>query len=247
MVVYDGEELMERALECIRPAADYINIVYSEKSYYGDAGNLNLGKLCESMISRGLADEVIHYETAPVAKDDPDRATKRLAAETEKRNAGLFAAQSAGCDYFMTMDTDEFYDARALAAEKQKIIAHPEWAQTFVHILNYGRDPTKRYDGRKWEYFVPFFAKIDNGSRLGGPGGDVPVLVDPTRCVHRARGGKIWVLDNIFMHHFTRVRHKLDDKYAHRDVPKTIDADWIDDEENFITVPDYFGLKKVIK
>jgi hypothetical protein len=241
-VVYDGEELLERAIECIRPVADYVNIVYSQKSYYGDDANPKLGKLCESLKTRGLVDEVIKYETAPISKTDPARFEKRTAAEIEKRNAGLNAAKRAGCNYFMTMDTDEFYDADALRAAKTKIIKRPDWTHTFAHILNYGRDPTKRYDARKWEYYVPFFAKIDQNAKLGS-NAHCPCLTDPTRNIAHSKNAKYYVLEDIFMHHFTRVRKKLDAKYSTRNITAAVDDDWINKEENFITVPDYFKLK----
>lgn len=243
--VYDGEELLERSVECIRPVANYINIVCSEKSYFGESGNYGVKELCESLKQRGLVDEIIYYETTPpVSKNDPDFRKKRAKAELEQRQAGLNAAKIAGCNYFMTMDTDEFYDALALQSAKQKIINNPKWTHTFVHILNYGKAPTKRYDGRKWEYFVPFFAKIDKNSKMDW-NKNVPCVVTSMRNIAHCRDAQYWILDDIFMHHFTRVRKKLDDKYTIRNVSADVDKDWINKEENFITVPDYFGLKDI--
>lgn len=242
--VWDGEELLERAVECIRPVADYINIVWSDKSWYGVKGNKDVEKICNSLKKRGLVDEVIKYETTSIKKDDKDRLNKKRIEQTKKRNLGLNAAVESGCNYFMTMDTDEFYDKDALISAKNKIKNNPIWTHTFVHILNYGKDPTKRYDGRKWEYFVPFFAKVNKESKLG-VNTEIPCMVDPTRCVLSDNNSNYRVLEDIFMHHFTRVRRKLDDKYKNRVVSADIDKDWINKEEKFINVPDTFGLKNI--
>ncbi|MCL2749358.1 MAG: glycosyltransferase [Alphaproteobacteria bacterium] len=240
--VYDGEELLEASIRHIRSFVDYICIVYSEKSWYGDAANPGLAKLVHNLKQSGLVDEVIHYETNPVDKNSPQRLKFKTAEQIKKRNVGLAAARKAGCDYFMTMDTDEFYDKAAFQKAQEFIRCNPKISHFFVHILNYGRSPTERYDGRKWEYFVPFFAKIRRNSMLG-TNKKVPCVTDPTRNVSHHFGARYWVLSDIFMHHFTRVRKDLDNKYSARVVPKTFDDDWINNEERFIKVPDYFGLK----
>jgi len=48
------------------------------------------------------------------------------------------------------------------------------------------------------------------------------------------------------MHHYTRVRLNLDEKYSSRKVGKEVDDDWIGDEDRFLTVPDYFGLSAAL-
>ena len=77
----------------------------------------------------------MNFENKPISKSDPDRGNKRKQIEIEKRNFGLKDALNAGCNYFMTMDTDEFYDKEALISAKNKIKNNPIWTHTFVHIF----------------------------------------------------------------------------------------------------------------
>jgi len=229
----------------MRSHADYIAVVFSRHSYYGAAAAEGLEDLLRSLQAQGLIDELVEYKPEVFAKDG-DRARRRE-IEVEKRNVGLEMARAARCDYFMSMDTDEFYDGDAFAHAKNTILKKGV-THSFVHILNYGRLPTQLSNIRKWEYFVPFFSKIVPGSVLGSPGtaDRAPCLVDPTRIMSYFDGARDYVLEDIFMHHYTRVRADLGSKYVTRQVSSDIDADWIDGETNFIAVPDYFALTDAI-
>jgi len=240
--LYDGEELLEAAAANIRPHADYINVVYSPESYYGQPGNPAIPVMLKTLEKKGLIDEIITYKPKKFAENRPEKD----ALEREQRNVGLKAARKAKCDYFMSMDTDEFYDPAAVAKAKMKIL-RDGITHSFVHILNYGRLPTQLSNSRKWEYYVPFYAKLSSSTKLGEDEDRAPCLCTSMRLPSYSEGAKYYVLEDIFMHHYTRVRKNLADKYEIRKVTDAVDADWINKEGGFIEVPDYFGLGKIVE
>ncbi len=234
-VLFDGEELIEASVRNIRQNVEYINVVYSPKSYYGYDGNPEIPNILRDLKNQGLIDEVIYFDHAN-ARNKKER--RKL--EIEKRNIGLKEAIKNGINYFMTMDTDEFYDSFALKIAQEKIVRQ-KITHSYVHILNYGSYPTQRYDKRKWEYYVPFFSKIDKKSKLG-KNAKTPCLTDSTRQVSDCKYSKYYVLEDIFMHHMSRVRKNMDNKYETRKAASDIDKDWLNDIEGFIKVPNYFDI-----
>jgi hypothetical protein len=114
---------------------------------------------------------------------------------------------------------------------------------SYVHILNYGKNATLRSDIRKYEYFVPFFTKLNRRNIKLGSNRHSPCLADGTRQGLHYIGAKYYVLEDIFMHHMTRVRSNLYQKYETRvPVNGKFDEDWLDDPAGFIEVPNYFGI-----
>ncbi len=233
IVLYDGEELLEQCLKFIRPHVDYINIVYSVTSYTGKQGNPELTSIVEKMKKKFSIDEVIEYKNIPNKT--------RSEQEKLKRMVSLNMAKKAKINYFMFLDSDEFYDDSTIETAKQLIVKN-KITHSYVHILNYGTEPTQRYDKRKWEYYVPFFSKINNFS-ICGNNKKAPCLCDPTRQILGIYlKQKHYVLENIFMHHMTRVRKNIMLKYTSRNVNPNIDSDWINDKDGFLTVPNYFDI-----
>lgn len=233
IILYDGEELLDACLKAIRPYVDYINIVYSLTSYTGKPGNAQLPNLLKKYQKMYQIDEITEYNNAPNLSKHQQ--------ELRKRQAGLNMAKKANVNYFMFLDSDEFYDGFAIQNAKQ-IILDKKITHSYVHILNYGTSPIKRYDKRKWEYYVPFFSKINKYTKCGN-NKRAPCLADPTRqMLSFGIKEKHYVLENIFMHHMTRVRKNVLSKYESRNVNPNIDSDWINDEKGFITVPNYFDI-----
>ncbi len=99
--VFDGEELLESSLMSIRDETDYINVVYQRTSWYGNPCSDTLLDVLNACKANNLIDELIEYV--------PDLSKSARTQEREKRNVGLQHAIRAGCNFFMTMDCDEFY------------------------------------------------------------------------------------------------------------------------------------------
>ncbi len=190
-------------------------------------------KILKQYQHMGLIDEIQEYQNVPNKT--------RQQQEILKRTVGLNMAKKAKVNYFMFLDSDEFYDGFAIESAKKQILQN-KITHSYVHILNYGTSPTMRYDRRKWEYYVPFFRKINKWTKCGN-NKKAPCLCDPTRqMIHSFIKQKHYVLENIFMHHMTRVRKNIDAKYKSRNVNSDIDSDWINDDGGFIKVPNYFDI-----
>ena len=60
--VFDGEELLEKSILCIRDQVDFISVVYQEKSNFGNQCDPNLLPLLTSLKEKGLVDELFEYK-----------------------------------------------------------------------------------------------------------------------------------------------------------------------------------------
>lgn len=204
--VFDGEELLEKSVESIRSQVDYINVVWQDVSWKGAAGNKEVPILLERLKSEGKIDEIIKFT--------PDISIKAARNEERKRNIGLEAAKKFGCDYFMTMDCDEFYLEDEVREAKQFILKHGV-THSFCGFVNYGPLPTERFIDPS-SYAVQFFSKINGKSYLGvekGRNKNRIAEVDQTRELSDFAGAKYYFLTHIHMHHMTLVRKDLYKKF----------------------------------
>ncbi len=199
--VFDGEELLEASLRCIRPQVDYINVVYQNISWYGEPSSQPLLPLLEKFLKQGLIDKIILYEP-----------NLKMAAGTNeqcKRNLGLQQARRDGVRYYMTMDVDEFYFPQEMAAAKYAIIKK-HVTRSCVKQETYGGRPTeKRLYNRGC--FVPFFSRINIFSRHGKDH-KLPCLCDPTRQLQYQPGNRYYIFEQCSMHHMSKVRKDIEKK-----------------------------------
>ena len=122
---------------------------------------------------------------------------------------GLKAALNAKIDYFMTMDTDEFYFLDELEQAKNDIISK-NIDYSYCSIVNYGMVPTER-SLKPTRTSVSFFSKVNYFSRLG-KNKKIICLADPTRQF-KFIFGKQYFLSGINMHHMSFIRKDLQKKF----------------------------------
>lgn len=201
--VFDGEELLESSLKSIRSEAGYINVIYQLTSWHGNPADPNLLPLLMELRDQKLIDELVEFK--------PDLSKRPGTNERAKRNLGLKHARRFGCDYFMTMDCDEFYLAEEVKKAKEDII---RWGLTHSYCpqIIYGFDPTQRILDATFN-FVPFFCRLTPWSRLVRRT-DQPCKADKTRCLSTGFFPFERVLDSVSMHHM---------KYLRKDLHKKID------------------------
>ena len=234
--VFDGEELLEDSLKTIRPHVDYINVVYQRHSWYGNPANPELVSILKQLQNQGLIDELIEYI--------PNYKLGAGKQERLKRNLGLKYAKKHGVDYFMCMDTDEFYIAAEVINAKKRIITNGI-THSFCHIVTYAT-PTQR--SLAPSYFVQFFSFIGPFSKLKWNKHNV-TLVDPTRQLNHIMGAKYYVLPALEMHHMTGYRKNLIKKLQNssmacaRGTSENSYRDML--LENSVTVPNIFNIKKL--
>lgn len=239
--VFDGEELLQDSLKIIRPHADYINIVYQRHSWYGNPANPRLVEILKKLQEQGLIDELIEYV--------PNYKLSAGKQERFKRNLGLKHAKKHGVDYFMCMDTDEFYIADEVIKAKKYIVTNGI-THSFCPIATYAT-PTQR--SLVPSYFVQFFSLIGPFSKLKWNRHSV-ALVDPTRQLNHIMGAKYYVLPALEMHHMTGYRKNLIKKFsnssaahARKKLVKGYSVKGYSDMllEKSVTVPNIFKIKKL--
>ncbi len=197
--VFDGEELLESSIRSIRDSVDYINIVYSSTSYSYNHINQNIEQVVSSLKEKGLVDEIIEYK--------PNKKYNLQKNEITKRNIGLKYAKKAGVNYFMTMDTDEFYIKEELD-KAQEFIIENNITHSFCPIINYGLTPFQR-SKEIAQYSVPFFFKVTKRNFLKNEKKKRICISDPTRNSSYYLFARYFYLNNITMHHMSYIRKDL--------------------------------------
>jgi hypothetical protein len=192
---FDGLELLEASLRTVRPVAHYIVVVIQDVSNFGEQMSMR-DNFYSKNIKNGLIDELVYAPTNP-----------RLGGHTNeliKRNFGKAKCQAQGCTHFMTMDVDELYKTNELInvikiIEAGNYDASACQMQTYWKTSKYALDPPE-------EYYVPLIYKMDD--RVFSLSTKWPVLVDPTRRL-TSSNVKIFIRDEIQMHHMSYVRHDM--------------------------------------
>lgn len=200
--VFDSEELLEASLKSIRDQVDYINVVYQLKSWYGNPADENLLPFLKELRDKKLIDELIEFEPEPGLWAGTN--------ERRKRNLGLKYAKKRGCDYFMTMDCDEFYVAGELARAKRKIVKH-SFSHTYCSIVAYGPEPTMMYcspSAMEYISYVPFFSRVRPWSRLSRSHRRA-CKTDQSRVMLITPLSRQAVIHCVRMHHMSLVRRDI--------------------------------------
>lgn len=219
--VFDGFELLEKSILCIRESVDYVNVVYQKISWYGNKCDDNLLPTLIDLKNKGLIDEIIEYNYI----HQEGRSGHAPKYEKEKRTLGLKAAIKNNCTYFMTMDCDEFYFKDEVEKAKEFILIN-NISHSFVLLYDYIYKPI--YRKLNADYYIPFFAKINRFSSF------IPFhffkfyicSVDQTRLLNKLiifkffnfklyGGGKYYrpfILYGIAMHHMTSIRKNINIK-----------------------------------
>ena len=231
--VFDGEELLEDSLKSVRNNADYINVVYQMKSWYGDDCSQNLLSTLEDLKNKGLIDELIEYK--------PNYKKNAGKQEVEKRNLGLKYAKKAHCDFFMTMDCDEFYFENEMKNCKIFIVNH-NITNSFCKQIMY-LNPSQQIINMQLCY-IALWSKINIFSKLKRLK-DFIILVDPTRRVSRIFNFKPYVFYNINMHHYSYIRKNLSKKCKNSSNTELHSLNLQNFINNiiFINVENYFNIK----
>eukprot|EP01006_Ploeotia_vitrea_P057157 TRINITY_DN68156_c5_g1_i10.p1 TRINITY_DN68156_c5_g1~~TRINITY_DN68156_c5_g1_i10.p1 ORF type:complete len:310 (-),score=5.22 TRINITY_DN68156_c5_g1_i10:385-1293(-) len=223
--VFDGEELLESSIKSIKSNAAYVVVVYQTTSNFGAPCRETLVPLLQKLKSDGLIDDLVEYTTVQDFDDDTKRkliskyaclndvggsvlgVADQFLNELCKRNIGLQKCREAGCDLFMSMDTDEFYKKDQLAAAKEFMMQHPGYGGLLVKIRYFYKYPTVELTPLDAKNHVPMMYRITPESKLllAHP---YPVLIDPTRGM--AGGLRVKVMDrkDCEMYHYSFVRCK---------------------------------------
>lgn len=195
--LFDGEELIEGSIKCIRDEVDYISVVYQTESNFGNPCDENLVPLLNNLLNKKLIDELYEYK--------PKINKGGHFNEIQKRNIGVALSQGAGCTHHMSMDSDEYYLLDEFKYMK-KTMEEGNYDSAACQLLTYYKEPIYILDPPE-DYYVSLLYKLNVSSeyRIGSR---LPVLVDPTRCMEPGNC-KIFTRDEIQMHHFSYIRKNI--------------------------------------
>lgn len=240
--VFDGIELLESSLRHVRAEADYINIVWSPTSWYGEPMKKDIPGFLESLKQKGIIDEIIRYDTNVHISPREN--------EKKKRNIGLKAAKRNKCHYYMSMDCDEFFLEGQIRQAKKEII-RSRISHSYCSLLAYSENHTLCDISNPW--FIPFFSRINFFSKhcSSKPHACRP---DNIRTLTSGIFSKHMVLSGIMMHHFRCTREDMKLKY--RNSSMNAEAHKIKEEREreretdytpsiFAKVPDTFGINEL--
>ena len=198
--LWDGEELLEASIKSIRENVDYIVVVWSNISYFGEQGDPNIEKFLSDLKEKHLIDEIILYKV-----NLNYNARKN---ELIKRNIGLKACKKSGCSHFLIMDTDEFYEKENFKNAKNFIYKN---SITNSYCIMYNYLDIEYRDINPAGYFVPFIQKINRFSKINMRNNtftccyfDSTRKIDPVPFFNR-----IYFMENLIMHHYTGVRKNI--------------------------------------
>jgi hypothetical protein len=232
--VWDGDELLEGSIKCIKDNVDVVIIVFQTISNYGES--------YAPKIPRGdKIHTICHFAYPNKGKEN----------EIRKRNIGLDKARELGCTHFLHMDCDEYY--REFARAKDLFIYSGRKGS--VCLLNtYFRKPTLCLD-RPEDYFVPFIHELRPDTEAGVK--KYPFYVDPTRRINETDVIEL----PIFMDHYSWVRKDINRKIRNSTARKNLMNNTYKDDYNrdlkagdylkcydrtLIEVPDYFNINSML-
>ncbi len=196
--VWDGEELLESSIKQIRKYVDYINVVWQEKSWSGTP-NPTLKAELDRLVANGLVDELIEYKSLCDGSYQ----------EPTKRQLGLDAAIKAGCNYFMVMDTDEFYIGEEFENAK-KFVVKNRITRSFIMQKWYGFSPLEQtITPEHASCSVTFMCKIDEKTRIDPDNGLYPYTCDVSRKISSTKDDKFFFVLGISMHHMCILRKDI--------------------------------------
>jgi len=184
--------LLDCAVRNITPVVDFVIVVASETSNYGEL----------SPIPNRWKHDVIIYEPT---------LSRAMHCETNKRNFGLEMARKAGATHYLSLDADELYDQEEFKKECQKFREIDSLAglvcQTRVYFsrpdLTIGMDTT----------LVPFIHKITTtlkhefNRNYPFAWDKLQIRIDPTRSFNINSGVE---MSPIIMEHQSWVRKDLE-------------------------------------
>jgi hypothetical protein len=195
--LFDGEELIESSIKCIRNDVDFISVIYQTTSNFGNTCSESLVPLLNNLKEKGMIDEMVKY--------NPSIKNGGHYNEITKRNLGLYLSENAGCTHHMAMDSDEFYTEEQFKYLK-KIMIDGDYDSSACQMVTYYKNPIYRLEPKE-EYYVPLIYKIRNNIEYVFAH-QFPVLVDPTRRMNPEKC-KIFTRDEIEMHHMSYIRKNL--------------------------------------
>jgi hypothetical protein len=189
--VWDGDELLKRSIELIKPHLDLVIVIYQNTS--------NSGEFYNPTLPHELIDVSDFYM--------PSLTQTGQWNETIKRNIGLQIAKIYKCTHFIQMDCDEMYFPEDFKKAKD-FVYEIDLDASYCGLKTYYKYPTKQIVPDE-NYFVPFIHKIYPETKMCFDK-NYPAFADPTRRTNTyEKHSELFFLK---MHHYSFVRRDINRK-----------------------------------
>jgi len=196
--VFNGEELLQASIECIRDYVDHVHVSYQLTSNHGTEADPNLFGLIMALKKQKLIDTLHYFVPLPKWTAKQNEALKREQARD--------FLHKTGCTHFISMDCDEFYEPERFEEAKLWCIELQAPA-TAVELLSYYKTPEYQLTPKE-SYYCPFICEIEQEIDLNNTW---DIVVDSSR---KAGNNDAVVIPEFIceMHHMSYVRTDLRSK-----------------------------------
>jgi len=189
--VWDGEELLEGSINCLKGNVDLLIIVWQQVSNIGEV------YFPQIQVKDYLSNKTI------LEKYEPSFGISAGQNEVAKRNIGLEIAKREDCTHFFHMDVDEYY--KDFVSAKKEFFDSGKQGSV-CRIWTYFKKPTWRLENLDG-FYVPFIHELNEDTRAGNS--SYPFYVDPTRTITPYISSNDIVRIMEPMHHFSWVRDDI--------------------------------------
>lgn len=194
--VYNGLELLPKAVENAQKWADEVLIFYQNTSNKGEI-NPYVGDFCEDL-------GVKCFEFTP------DLTVNTKQNERVKHSMMVQKAKELGFTHAVMMASDHFYTPEQVDFARKDVTAN-DWDVTATAMHTYYKHPTWRVDPIE-DYFMPFiFALRPNTTVERVP--SFPWKVDPSVQVNTCQRSRMYAPDEVLLHHYSMVRVDVAEKF----------------------------------
>ena len=218
--LFDGEELLEYSIKSIRNNVDFVCVIWQKISYHGEKCSDGLENLLHTLMENGLIDQLYLYE--------PDSTHTGGEISSFKRNIGLDLCRQHGCNYHMTIDSDEFYTDEQFRFMKEEML-RGDYGTGYCRHIQYYKDSIYqlKYPER---YYVTTIEKILPTTKYVY---GIPCAVDvsPERKTTNVQNGlscRIFSRNECEMHHLSFVRKDIAKKLRNGSLDKAFLKEEID-------------------
>lgn len=255
--VFDGTELLLKAIESIKDHIDGVVICWQNTS--------NKGK----QIAKQDRNVLLEIETCKIIYGLPvnidlflNESTNPKENERRKHTHMLDMARKMGATHFLMAATDHFYIADEFEFGK-RLVERMEYDTTFTAMYTYYKHPTWQITPIE-TYYMPFICKLYPETVIQKVP-NFPLLVDPSVQVSTLKKWYLFKDFEVMLHHYSMVRKDIYAKFLNAASPWKQDQmdrftkDWeaYDIRANpgieyfkgrkVVEVPDYFDLKPIFE
>jgi len=254
--VFDGIELLEKAILSAQEWADDVIVCWQEISNRGhQSKTIESDLLALQILLPGPDIHLVKYET------NLTKGTKFN--ERVKHNLMMEVARARGNTHFVMAATDHFYLAQEVEYAK-RVVLESGFDVTFTAMYTYYKFPSWQLTPRE-DYYMPFICELTPETKIERVGAGYPIYVDPSVQVTPCKRHSLFTDREIMLHHYSMVRVNMYEKF------KNAASGWNEDQmaefleehalynlkdnpgvkyfqgRKIVEVPDYFGLNSIFE